>query len=94
MVDFSNNYLIGLRVRNYKFDLKKIDNQIDHLFFNKNFFFKKKMESDSIIDDTTVNTVDEDDNVAKFKNKKRRSPTYQHYTFNESDGRWYCKYCR
>ena len=77
MVDFSNNYLIGLRVRNYKFDLKKkIDNQIDHLFFNKNFFFKKKMASDSIFDDTTVNTVDKDDDVAKFKNKKRRSLTY------------------
>lgn len=53
------------------------------------------MASDIIIDDTTVDdTVNDDDNETGTKVKKRRSPVYQHYNFNEKTSRWHCKYCR
>jgi hypothetical protein len=53
------------------------------------------MASDIIIDDTTVDDIiNDDDNEIKTRVKKRRSPTYQHFDFNESTSRWNCKYCR
>lgn len=53
------------------------------------------MASDIIVDDSTVDVDDTDENNnVKFKAKKRRSPTYQHYIFNDNNGRWNCKYCK